>query len=260
MNKILFCRAFIAGIATVMQFWLSVVVFNNDFQCRTAFTNSNSSVNQQNCVDTLDSVSEWHCTCEWFTSSVSVLCNNGRDCQYHYTDLWMRVFNDWVVVTASFVFIPVVLIEAWRSFNMIGEICCDGKGAYPLSNFEYCSLFGFLAMVLNPACFNTQISSNRADSLMIIIDCLTIGLVFQYSAAINVSIMTPYMLATLISSSCNGVGYLLNIFLINYRLQNQHARKNLHSTQEKFIDHSVQVPVAHLPLPPPYNNKEKNVV
>jgi len=220
MNKILFLRALIAGCATIMQFWTTFLIFNNDYQCRTKFVS---------CAD--------------------VECKT-----IHYTDYWMRVFNDLAVATASFVFIPLVLIEAWRSSWMIGKICCGGDDS-SVSSFEYCSPFGFLAMVLNPGCFNTKISSTRAESFMIIIDCLAITLVFQYSVITDTSIMVPFMLAILVSSSCNGLGYLLNIFSINYRLQN--AGVNNHNfMQDQFLDRSVQ----ERALPPPYNNNPGKII
>lgn len=245
MNKLLLFRAFIAGVATIMQFWLSIVVFNNDYQCRQEFRAWNSSINQQKCLESLNDVSEWHCKCEWFGSRT--VCSPCDQTSCEYTDYWMRVSNDWAVAIAVFIFSALALIEGWRSLSMIAKICCNDSSE--LSSFEYCSPFGFLAMLLNPASFDIRIKRLPAESFMIVIDCLTIGLVFQYSSFSQTSINDPLMIVILVSSSCNGLGYLLNIFLINY--QDRIVAKNKHKiVQERLIEHHIPIVPG---LPPPYD-------
>ncbi len=214
MNKIVFLRSLIAGCATIMQIWIAIVIYNNDYLCRTGFSSSNSSIgNQQECISTLNDFSQWHCTCRYF--STTTICEKSEECIY--IEYWMRVFDDWSVALASFVFIPLVIIESWRSWWMIQKIF--GNNDTGSTSFDFCSPFGFLAMILNPSCFNIQIPSTHEESFMVIIDGLSIGLIFQYCAASKTSISVPFILITLISSCCNGVGYLLNLYILNYQHQ-----------------------------------------
>lgn len=248
MNKILFIRAFIAGCATIMQIWLTVVVFNNDYQCREEFYQGNNSTeNKMQCMATLDNLSPWFCSCRYWAT-----VND---------DYWMRLFDEWSTAMASFIFIPLVIIELCRSIPMIYNIF---GGDFTVTSFEYCSPFGFLAMILNPISFHVKITKTYGESSIILIDILSIGLIFRYCYVTNQSVTdTPSITVTLISSVLDCLGYLLNLYILNYEYQMKKQRniqrlldKNENSEKPRIvIDSNVQKPP-----PPPYSDQNKTVV
>src|SRR5947208_7231818 len=95
--------------------------------------------------------------------------------------------------------------------------------------------------------FNDPIPSTYDESFMIIIDCLSIGLIFQYCAVSEISIQVPFILITLISSGCNGLGYLLNLSMLNYQRQLNKKKYNECSVREKLSEYSVVFPIPQSP-------------
>src|SRR3982751_3995165 len=110
MNKVILLRSFIAGCTTIMQFWIIVVVFHNDFVCRKEYYNTNSQGNKMACIVSLNSITQWHCKCQFFYAS-NFCANN----QCTEVDYWMRVFDDGTLALASFIFIALLIIECYRS-------------------------------------------------------------------------------------------------------------------------------------------------
>ena len=202
---LLILGAFITGCATIMQLWLSGIVFNNDYQCRTLFYSSNTSIgNKMQCINSLNSTLEWHCACR-----VEVINYNGDE----NIDCWLKISNDWAVYLASLhVFIPLVIVECIRALAMLFTICGD---VHSFSTFEYFSVFGFFVMLLDPTIFHNNIPSSRIESALILIDTGTIVLIFQYTSVINVAITDPFYLVTLIASCCNGLRCILIIYYLN---------------------------------------------
>lgn len=119
-----------------------------------------------------------------------------------------------------------------------------------VTSFEYCSILGFLALILNPVSLHKEIQGTREESLMIIIDSLTIGLLFRYCYSTSLTIQTPFVMVTMISSCCNGFCHLLNIYILNYQ---DHMKKL--KAKEKLTTNSVFVPIGPPTIQPPsYSN------
>ena len=82
-NKIVFFRSLVGGCATIMQFLMVGIVFYNDNYCRIEFTDSNSIMNQVNCIASLKTVPGWNCKCEYFGSTIATKyeqCGNKTTC------------------------------------------------------------------------------------------------------------------------------------------------------------------------------------
>ena len=217
MNKIsILLGSFIAGLASVMQIWLDIIVFHNDFICRQGFSYANTSIyNKMNCINSLNDLEQWHCTCR-DDGTLYDVNNQGYD-----VEKWMRIFDDGSVALASLTFIVLVVVEVIRSCVMIPRIC--GDEISDLTTCEYCSPMGFFALILNPSSFDEYIPSRRGESCMIIVDMLSVGLIFQYCKASNTSINDPFILVVLIINCCNA----LRSILIQYRINSKHHSEKL---------------------------------
>jgi hypothetical protein len=244
MQKILLLLgSLIAGIASITQIWMSIIVFYSDYLCRNQFYYTNTSIgNEMDCINSLNSIHQLHCKCEYFSTVY----------EYEGTyaiDIWMRVFNDGLVALASIILILLVIAEFFRSYKTIFIIC--GYDIYELTTFEYYSISGFFALILNPASFNTYIFSARLESCMVIVDALSIGLIFGYSSSSQTSMSDPFILVTLIISCLNGLRCLLNL----YRMNNQ----NYNEKRNKTLNVNVNVqPVSVPTVPPPdYDDEDK---
>ena len=210
MNKLLCVRSFFAACAIFTQILMVGFVFYNDFQCREEFYFGNSVENKKDCIGSLDTLPQWHCKCKyWGTNTLKV--KSGKT---YTVDYWMRLFDEWSVVMASIIFIPLILIELYRSVVAIRKICGVGDAMTP---FKYCSFLGFFAMILDPAFFNTNVPNTCGESAMIIIDILIIGLFFRYCFVTNTSIINAsYFIYIPVLSMCNALGSLVNCAKICY--------------------------------------------
>jgi hypothetical protein len=264
-NKLLFFRSLIAACTIIMQFWIIFLVFNNDYICRSYFTNGDSSDNQKDCIVSSSQISQWHCTCKYFNNEeVCSTWNDRASCVE--IDFYMRVFDDGTLALASFIFIPLIIIEIWRSFFTITRMCnCDA----PLSliTFDYCSIFGFITILLNPSIFDVPVPSTHIESLMILIDAASIGLIFQYSIVSKTSIHEPFMLVALVLNCCDSICYLLNMYILNRQIR-INKQKNINEQNKKSNDDSVPKNLVeakvddlkHIELHAlPQNSKQNNV-
>jgi len=192
--SLLFIGSFIACVTIIMQFWMSGIVFHYSYMCRTKFDNSDVSVvNKMACINSLNDTMLWNCTCQYFNAWYG---KGGVE-----VDVWMKVFDDGSVALASLVFIFLIFAEVPRICSMVAKIY--GIEIWYLTTYDYFSVFGILALVLDPSICNKNISSTYGETLVIIIDILAIILVFQYTNALNTSISYPVFLLTLITSSCD---------------------------------------------------------
>jgi hypothetical protein len=223
---LLILGAGVTAVVTIMQFWLCIKIFINDSQCRTSFNLENSSIdNKMACINSLNSTSGWHCSCR-FSGSYRNFVNPNEN-----IDSWIKISNGISVYLASLhIFIPLVIIEFIRSVT----IFCDGKECDSLGTFEYFSVLGFLAILLDPAKFDKEIVMYRSEVALILIDISCICLVFQYTSIIKVQITDPFFLVTLIASCCNIIRCILIIYLLN--LQRHLQKTIMHPPAYNILD------------------------
>lgn len=226
MQKVLLLlSSLIAGVVSIMQIWMCIIVFRDDYNCRTYFNNANSStLNEMECIST-NSTEQFHCICRYSYLN-----------SWENVD-WIRVFDDGSVAMASIIFIMLVIIEFLRAPCMIYVIC--GSEMIDLTTLQYCSIFGFFALMLNPSSLDKYIPATHCELFMVIIDVLSIGLIFHYCSASEISIYEPFYLTTLILSSCNGLRCIFMIYHINYQRFIEKQNKNL-SRQPILHQHYYQ--------------------
>lgn len=248
MNKILLLLgSSIAACAFIMQMWVCIAVFNNSYLCRTGFSDANTSnINEINCKISLNSTEQWHCTCRVSAS---------------YYIAWMRIFDDASVTLASFLFIILVLIEFYRSFYTVQTIC--GEEIRNLTTLEFFSPSGFVALILNPSNLDNPIPSTYFESSVIVVDALSIGLIFQYCSASKTSIDEPFILIALISSCFDGIRCILNLYFLN--CLRRIAKRKIHTRNDKKSNCNDPIfqklsNYATLPTAPPAYVEQKSLV
>lgn len=202
-----------------MQLWLVIVVFHNSSICYESYFSASSQENKDSCFLSLNQMNQnlgAQCQCMFVhsRSSTNMPCSGNNKC---LIDQWDRVFDTLSSVIASFIIISLTVIESYRSFIMIDKIMGSNCVNKVLTSFEYNSLFGFLAMVLDPGCFKQDIKSHRKEILLIIIDCMAIGLVFRYCYILNVRTESPFIINILLSCTCNSLGHMANMHVLNYK-------------------------------------------
>jgi hypothetical protein len=252
MHKILLLSSsFIACVTIIMQLGMDIIVFSNDYNCRTLFDSASTSVgNKMQCMASLNTI-QTQCKCEYF--------GNNYDDNGNLINFWMRVFDDGTLAMASIIFIILMLVEIVRSYFMILRIC-DVK-VNGLTTFEYCSVFGFFALVLNPSSFYDNIPGTHIESIMIIVDILSIGLIFQYCNAFetsieNISDHRIFILIALIMSICNGLRNILNLYCVNRQNHPLPNKSNKKMTKHHIIDPTIIIPTAESTFEPPaYDDK-----
>jgi hypothetical protein len=208
-----------------MQLWLCIMVFMNDYQCRTSFCDDKYFiVNENKCIDSLNqSTTQPFCACRF----------DGIRYNGSFGDMycWLKISDDLSVFLASIpVFIPLMIITIYREGMMLVNNL--GFEDYKFNTFQYFSVFGFIAIILDPMIGDEYIQSTYEEASMIMIDIGAIGLVFQYSSFIGASLTDQFFLITLIASCCNVLKSMCIIRHINLKLRNKLQQKSYFSIEK----------------------------
>ncbi len=199
----------IATCAIITQFYLSIIIFNNDYVCRDVFNGANSSIdNKMNCENSLNNFNGSHCKCQYFWRYSCYF--DGGTCSYDndiIINYYVKVYDDTAVVLASFIFILQFIVQF--VYNVYGLIALD---------------FFELSCCRFPKTFN-KIINIIWKSFTLVSTILTIGLIFRYCLISEIYYYELFIIFALICNCSNGICDIINIYLI-YRYANNEKKYN----------------------------------
>jgi len=208
MNYFAFLRSFTAAAAILALFYITTIVFVSDAHCRDNFASSDTSIGNKNaCFEYIARVPNLHCNCQ-FGMTLCTQCGKYPPNSGPSVDGWISVFDDGTLVYAAFVFIPLLLMELYRMYSMIDVIFYNNDS---YRAFEYCSVLGWIAMIIKPYYLTEFASVTYQEIFAIVIDCFGIGLIFRYIQMTDASILDPNLLVTLILICGDIIGYCIDL-------------------------------------------------
>ena len=153
--------ALVSSCCTILQFGLTGMIFNEDWQCRTEFSNMTE------CQQSL--IGFCHC----------------RESIIGDPKLSVSVFDELSVAMASILFIGMTCLEIQRFIFCGYTLLCSSKNHHHLSLLELLSPIGFFTMLLTPALKNTlkdvSFLCRQYSILTMLFDFLAIGTISRYS-------------------------------------------------------------------------------
>ncbi len=192
MQKLLLFMAFIYSCNIIMQFGLTGIIFNEDFKCRSSFSNMTE------CFD-----------------SVIIPCH----CRAAFGQvIFISVFDELSVAMASILFISMAILEI-RKIVFCGNSLILNQHHNHLSLLELLCPIGFFTILLTPALKphikHIKILCRQYSIFTILYDLLAIGLVVRYYSQTNSK--NPILIITIGLSSVHILFQMIELYIANRR-------------------------------------------